>query len=249
MARKEWFETWFDSWLYEKLYADRDAAEASRFVSWLNLHYPPEKYPRCLDMGCGRGRHALLLATTGYRVTGVDLSPKAIEKARQKCKDLEKFRPEFETGDMRAWQGGPFDLVCSLFTSFGYFCDDEQNHRAIGNMAANLRREGILVMDYLNAAFVREQIVTQEDLRLDGMTCRIRRTIEKDMVVKTMEFRSAENQPLHRFEERVKLYGADWFRDCFRHYGLKPHKITGTYDGRPYDPRESPRMIMTASSS
>ncbi len=38
-----------------------------------------------LDIGCGTGRHAIELARRGYKVTGVDLSPSQIERAREKA--------------------------------------------------------------------------------------------------------------------------------------------------------------------
>ncbi|SEF26522.1 Methyltransferase domain-containing protein [Amycolatopsis pretoriensis] len=37
-----------------------------------------------LDCGCGTGENALFLASKGYAVTGVDLAPTAISRARQK---------------------------------------------------------------------------------------------------------------------------------------------------------------------
>jgi SAM-dependent methyltransferase len=36
-----------------------------------------------LDLGCGRGTHAIQLAARGWDVTGVDLVPKAVDDARQ----------------------------------------------------------------------------------------------------------------------------------------------------------------------
>jgi len=41
---------------------------------------PPTKIRRALDLACGRGRHALLLAEHGYRVTAVDYAPSALAK-------------------------------------------------------------------------------------------------------------------------------------------------------------------------
>ncbi|MBI3115394.1 MAG: class I SAM-dependent methyltransferase [Candidatus Kerfeldbacteria bacterium] len=38
-----------------------------------------------LDAGCGLGSAAVYLAALGYRVTGIDLSPTAIEKAKRKA--------------------------------------------------------------------------------------------------------------------------------------------------------------------
>jgi 2-polyprenyl-3-methyl-5-hydroxy-6-metoxy-1,4-benzoquinol methylase len=42
---------------------------------------------RVLDAGCGTGENAIYLASKGYEVLGVDLSPTAIEKAQRKARD------------------------------------------------------------------------------------------------------------------------------------------------------------------
>jgi cyclopropane fatty-acyl-phospholipid synthase-like methyltransferase len=42
---------------------------------------------RVLDAGCGTGENALYLATKGYEVWGVDLSPTAISKANEKARE------------------------------------------------------------------------------------------------------------------------------------------------------------------
>ncbi|MCE7004252.1 class I SAM-dependent methyltransferase [Kibdelosporangium philippinense] len=51
----------------------------TRFESWL-----PAEPSDILDVGCGTGSLTLLMTELGHRVTGVDLSPKMIEIARQK---------------------------------------------------------------------------------------------------------------------------------------------------------------------
>ncbi len=62
---------------------------------------------RALDLACGEGRNALWLADRGWRVTAVDFSPVAIEKARRLqqavaadvdwvCADVLAFRSEDE---------------------------------------------------------------------------------------------------------------------------------------------------------
>lgn len=68
------------------------------FTPWEDQPLPPElsalvegpraRPPgRALDLGCGRGAHAVYLASHGWQVTGVDLVPAALAKARQRATD------------------------------------------------------------------------------------------------------------------------------------------------------------------
>ena len=41
---------------------------------------------RILDAGCGSGRDVIYLAKQSHKVTGIDLSPIGIEKARTSCR-------------------------------------------------------------------------------------------------------------------------------------------------------------------
>jgi SAM-dependent methyltransferase len=59
--------------------ADVRAAWADRLAAWL-----PARPGDLLDLGCGTGSLSLLAAERGHRVTGVDLSPAMVERARAK---------------------------------------------------------------------------------------------------------------------------------------------------------------------
>ncbi|MGA4843585.1 class I SAM-dependent methyltransferase [Streptomyces sp. G45] len=69
---------------------------------------------RVLELGCGPGRNALHLAARGFDVTAVDLSPKAIDWARERAREA-GAEVRFLLGDAFALDvaalGGPFDLV------------------------------------------------------------------------------------------------------------------------------------------
>jgi SAM-dependent methyltransferase len=69
---------------------------------------------RALDVGCGTGTHALWLASQGFEVIGVDISPRAIELARARAGDAQtRGAIRFDVLDFLAStpDGGPFDLV------------------------------------------------------------------------------------------------------------------------------------------
>jgi 2-polyprenyl-3-methyl-5-hydroxy-6-metoxy-1,4-benzoquinol methylase len=65
-----------------------------------------------LDLGCGQGRNALWLAEQGFTVTGLDLSPVAIEQARAQASEL-GLDVTFESVDLLTWDpaGRTWDLV------------------------------------------------------------------------------------------------------------------------------------------
>lgn len=72
-----------------------------------------------LDLATGEGRNAVWLARRGCRVTGVDISPKAIEKARQLAAES-AVQVAFEVEDVRAraWKADAFDAVVTIFIQF-----------------------------------------------------------------------------------------------------------------------------------
>ncbi|PSQ79608.1 MAG: class I SAM-dependent methyltransferase, partial [Bacteroidetes bacterium QH_6_63_17] len=76
-----WYEDWFWSDAYTQVYDHRDEAEAEQLVDLIQREINPSPTAHILDVGCGRGRHARVLARRGYRVTGVDLSDAAIAEA------------------------------------------------------------------------------------------------------------------------------------------------------------------------
>lgn len=70
---------------------------------------------RVIDIGCGTGTNVVTLARAGWRVTGVDFAPRAIQLARQKVNQA-GVQAELFVGDATKLDGinGPFDFVFDL---------------------------------------------------------------------------------------------------------------------------------------
>jgi len=94
-----------------------------------------------LDAGCGRGEQALLAAAHGADATGVDISPSAVEQARNKAAER-GLTARFEVGDALnlSQLGLTFDTVidCGLFHTF----DDDGRARYVASLASVLRPGG-----------------------------------------------------------------------------------------------------------
>ncbi|MFC4336775.1 class I SAM-dependent methyltransferase [Salininema proteolyticum] len=73
-----------------------------------------------LDAGCGDGANTRWLAERGWTVTGVDFSPTALERARERTAELapeEADRLTWVRADLTEWkpEQSRYDLVTSLF--------------------------------------------------------------------------------------------------------------------------------------
>jgi thioredoxin reductase/SAM-dependent methyltransferase len=73
---------------------------------------------RVLDLGCGEGGDAIWLAQQGWEVTGVDISPTAIGRARAAATaaGIPDGRITWRAHDLASWRDhGPYDLVTASF--------------------------------------------------------------------------------------------------------------------------------------
>ncbi len=89
-------------------YMEKDATE---FYHRLGIKQGVE----LLDVGCGAGQLALIAAKAGARVTGCDIAPNWLEKARERAA-AEGLQILFEEGDAEAlpYEDGQFEVVASL---------------------------------------------------------------------------------------------------------------------------------------
>lgn len=128
---------------------DRSDAEVSLVENLLDLGGPA----RVIDVGCGGGRHAVLLAERGHDVTGIDLSPRLLRIARERWESRNPGQrgPHWMPGDMR-WLPtcGPADAALLLDGAFGLFEDDADHARVLQSLAERLRPGGKLVLQVPN---------------------------------------------------------------------------------------------------
>src|SRR5271157_1214208 len=145
----EWFE---DEEFWRELYPymfppERMAAvgaEVDQVLALTGVHAGA-----VLDLCCGPGRHAVEFARRGFAVTGVDRSPFLLDRARERAAEW-GVGIEWVMEDMRRFRRtGAYHLACNIFTSFGYFADEDDDLRVLRNVHESLNEGGVLVMELL----------------------------------------------------------------------------------------------------
>ena len=96
--------------VYDKLWTGTAAGRLQREEVWRNITglFPPGSH--VLDLGCGTGDDALMLAARGVRVTGIDSSSEMVRIARARGVDA-RFLPI----EQLCKQDGTFDHILSDF--------------------------------------------------------------------------------------------------------------------------------------
>jgi SAM-dependent methyltransferase len=145
-----WYDGFFErEWLDEIALSapdERTLKEVDFVVEKLEL----EPGARILDVACGHGRHTVELARRGYRMTGVDLSPRSIELAREAA-ERDGLEVAFVQRDMREIDFEvEFDAAINLFTAFGYFDEEDENQRVLDAVERALLPGGSFLIDTIN---------------------------------------------------------------------------------------------------
>lgn len=131
----DWWQTAFGS-NYSHLYQNIQSQTTPKIVSFLLSILPKG---RVLDLGCGDGRITKELLKAGYEAIGVDYSADMLAQAGE---------GPYVQGDMRELDvSEQFDSVISIFTSFGYFDDREDDKRVVANVYRALKPGGVFVLD------------------------------------------------------------------------------------------------------
>jgi ubiquinone/menaquinone biosynthesis C-methylase UbiE len=148
MIETDW-DRLFDE-LYLRTYGGRQApAEAEELALGAVAVAEVEPGAEVLDAACGCGRHSLVLARSGYRVTGADRSPVLLAEARRLAGDAEW--PSWVQADYRElpFADESFDAVLCLFSSIGFYGEDGDG-QALAEFRRVLRPGGGFVLETMH---------------------------------------------------------------------------------------------------
>ena len=228
---------------------ERTRAEALGAVALAAL----EPGAEILDCPCGFGRHAVVLAAEGYRVTGLDRSETLLSEAERRRGDGEW--PRLVRGDYRdvPFPDSSFDAVFNLFSALGYLERDE-DVGVLRELRRVLRPGCALVVETAHrdafARFVQRSGLRTWDRLPDGSL--FLQEIEPDWLAGSIatlhEIVTVEGERIERrFVHRV--YSAREWAEMLREAGFSQVEAFGAWDATTSATPEAWRLILRARSS
>ena len=237
-SSENWFASWFNSPYYHILYKDRNDAEAQVFMDNLTHYLNLPEEAKILDLACGKGRHSIYLNQLGYDVTGADLSENSIAEASKSSNE----KLHFKVHDMRVPFEEKYDAVFNLFTSFGYFDNDEDNFKTLSAIKESLTEYGFAVIDFLNADYVINNLVAEEVKTVDGIDFHLKRYVKDNHICKEIDFED-QGEKFH-FTEKVQALRLSDFETMMEKADIYLLDIFGDYKLKKFFKNESERLIM-----
>lgn len=238
---KEYFDTQYLLEYQPLLTPERDRQEVSRLIEVLEL----PAGSRILDVPCGQGRHAHLLAEAGFDVDGLDYSLELLAVARQRGTSRTL---RYTRGDMRRlpakWRGR-FDAVVNLFTSFGFFADPADDARVIGEFARALKPGGILLWHGGSRDGVAGRFLARDWWRShDGTMIGHERSF--DSLSGLLSVRSTWQGPKKKGsrEHRIRIYTATRLAELCALHGLVVEQAFDGFSSRALTRKSSEMMLV-----
>lgn len=253
-----WWKEIFDD-RYLKTYVDIITPEATtRQVKFILQKLQLDQQDQLLDLACGYGRHSIMLAKHVGSVTGLDFSGKFIDLAKSEASRRKISNLNFILGDMRQFNfKNKFDAVISMFTSFGYF-NDEENFSVLNKISHALKEKGKLLLDINNPFFIVQTIMESRDpsspdrfrsvrgnVLSNGLEVEISNEFDPVSMRWRLERKWLEGGRQESSRSNIRLYTAAEFEFLLELAGLRLVKLWGDFGDEPFA-LMSPRLIVLA---
>jgi cyclopropane fatty-acyl-phospholipid synthase-like methyltransferase len=235
---ENWFASWFDSPYYHILYKERNFREAQLFMDNLTHYLNMDEGSKVLDLACGKGRHSIYLNQLGYNVLGVDLSENSIDIAKKNTNET----LHFQVHDMRNPFEEKYDAILNLFTSFGYFENEEDNLKTLIAIKESLSEYGFGVIDFMNVNQVIANLVENETKIVDEIEFKIKRYFHDGYIFKEIDFE--DKGCAYHFTEKVQAFTLADFQELMDKAGIFLLDTFGDYKLKKFHKNDSERLIM-----
>lgn len=245
----DWYKSFFRNSFYNPVNS-ASLEKARGEVSFVIKKTGIKKGERVLDVCCGPGRHAVLLAEKEFAVTGIDFSAEYLREARKRA-EKKGVSVKFVRKDAREMRfPAEFGLAVNLFTSFGYFKKEEDDRKVLNGVFRSLRPGGLFLMDFLNPDFLKKHyrgknwqkledgsyLLEETVLSPDGRHCLNEWTrIKKGKALKKSFF--------------LRLYDRKRISRALKKAGFRPVSFWGGFRGEKLSPDRNRLIVLAGKPS
>jgi SAM-dependent methyltransferase len=240
----DWTSKYFDE-LYARFFLEGvSESRTSEQVSFIIERTGLSEGSAVADIGCGLGRHVLECARRGFIATGFDFNESYIGKAKESACNENLANAHFVAQDARNFgEVSRFDLVASLWVSFGYF-DDATNQRILRQMARSLKPGGRMALDLENREYILRHFVVDKHREKDGYVILERSRFDPLTSINRCSRTIIEpDGARRRIAREVRLYTLTEMAVMLKSAGIELQDVYGDWDGKAYG-LEVPRMII-----
>jgi SAM-dependent methyltransferase len=202
-----------------------------------------------LDLACGPGRHATVLAQRGFEVTAVDRSPYLLHKARAHMVSSDTHF-ELVQMDMRDFcQTARYDLILNLYNSFGYFQTRGEDLAVLRNVCDSLNVRGQFILETVSRSRLESNCRTRWEELSDGTLSIQHVKPLSDWSRIRIEWLVARGQELSRFKYEHNIYSAEELRDMLLQVGFANVRLYSDLSGSAYYEDASKIVIVGGRST
>lgn len=245
----DWFlneQLWLE--FYPTMFSPEQFSQAAEQIPQI-FQLTGSSMSNILDLACGPGRHVLPLAELGYQLTAVDTSAYLLGILEDKLETTtHQHYVEIVRADMREFiRPESFDLILSMWTSFGYFEYPGDDQKVLENVYQSLTAGGKFLLDVAGKEYIihnYEPLLTREISPTELL-------IEQPILLDNLsrldnEWTLVSAEKVFRASFSLNIYTAIELQDRLLAAGFSTVQVFGDLDGSEYD-LDSDRLILLAT--
>ena len=233
-------QQWYDRFFRHEYLTFDEHPETALELDFIQQALILKPETRVLDLCCGYGRHTIPLSEHSH-VIGLDRSPVMLDQA------LASGGTRLIRGDMRhlPFPAERFEVILSLFSSFGYFDDENENYRVLQSISESLMPGGRFLVETVNREFVVRHSVPQQVYRPGDMTLIEERSFDPISSRTHVDVTVFEDGRETRLHHSIRIYAFTEFEMLLESVGLQTVNVWGDFRGSDYT-CDSTQMIILA---
>lgn len=200
---------------YDKFYQNKNYEKETKFLrKFIN------KNDKILDVGCGTGVHASLLANQGFEIDGLDLNKEMLEIAKTRLKTNLYFQNILDININKK-----YNIIISMFAVFNHLKNTDELKKSLINLKNILYDDGKIIIDLHNP-----QSSGNKTDSYNNMTRTMIWNYNKDLKIEESSIIFDLDNKRHVDSHTFRIFSIKEVKECCQCVGLKVVNVYENYD-------------------